>query len=576
MYRHWKHDFELPVSSISIILALAAGIITRVLWVCVNGIPFNADAAVFGLMGRHIAQGTSFPLFFLGQKYMSALPAYLLAPFYWLPIHSMAPLLIYSLIWSIVFLLVLVSITNTLFCKRVALYTAVLMIFPPYHLFIWLMGVHGYQMFLMVALIYIWCIARWLSNGGQQRQSWLRISAVVAGVGWYLHPMFIYCIISFVLLAGYHVVIEKKPAHAGQLFINGLLWCVLFLAGSLLYWIGQIFSSDTYNAVSSVPFMWDSLFNNARMLFTIYLPAVLSLDCGQVVLRYLSMSAYIGIFCYILYALGHWVLLWYRGQVYMGLMFVALFCSILAVFVCASPAQTVVDLRHLTPLITVWAVLIALCMNKIPVRRRWFRYLVITVILVHNIVSATDTFVKPASYKPLLKYLTDNNLKRGFAPYNLAYPVTYMSGESIILAPFGQVGRYRHYMIDAVDTPDTVYVFDTHDLSQKDMTEKFVKAIHYAGISYERKQVKNYTIFHGLEDKESRHADFFVPLDPSYIVHGLTEKTVELILPDGDYTVVMGNNESEVFSISVKGSPYILPLGADDSGYMYCVRQPTD
>jgi hypothetical protein len=49
-----------------------------------EGLHFDADQAVQGLMAKHIAEGRAFPIFTYGQRYILALSAWLSAPLVWL------------------------------------------------------------------------------------------------------------------------------------------------------------------------------------------------------------------------------------------------------------------------------------------------------------------------------------------------------------------------------------------------------------------------------------------------------------------------------------------------------------
>ena len=511
---------------------------------------------------------------------MSALPAYIIAPLYWISANPLFPLQLYSLTCSIVFLTILVYMVNKLLGRRIALYTAIFMTFPPYHLFIWLMGIHGYELFLIVSLLYMWCLAQWLRNADKKRRFWLYCGAVIAGAGWYLHPMFIYNIMSFWIVAAYHVTIEKQRGQTKQLLNTATLWIVFFVVGSILYWIGQIYLDNSYNAVTSISLHPREIFQNIIMLFTSYLPAVLSLDRGPLVIRIASIASYLGITAFVVYALVHWIQLWFKGQIYIGLIFIVSLLSILLIFAASSPSSTIVEVRHLTPLITVWAVLIALCLHKITRPWRWLRYVLFTVILVHNIVSATETICPQKNYMPLINYLSSQRLTRGFASYWLAYPVLYLSNESIILAPFGRIGREEQYMTQAANTPDCAYIFDIDDSQQQDMMALFSETMQHADITFEKKQFANYVIFHNLHDAKRKSISFFQPIDISYIAFRRNQNSSELILPNGNYTVIIGGSERTVSHVQVTNSKVNIPLGEHtperQGGYLYCIKQQHD
>lgn len=64
-------------------MILAAAIGVKLIILCMDVVPFNADEAVVALMAKHILRG-EFPLFFYGQAYMGSLDAFLVAMGFWI------------------------------------------------------------------------------------------------------------------------------------------------------------------------------------------------------------------------------------------------------------------------------------------------------------------------------------------------------------------------------------------------------------------------------------------------------------------------------------------------------------
>jgi hypothetical protein len=65
-------------------LAIAAALIAvrSFVWIFFEQSGFDSDQAVVGLMGKHLAEGRAFPLFYYGQHYMLAVEPWLAAPFF--------------------------------------------------------------------------------------------------------------------------------------------------------------------------------------------------------------------------------------------------------------------------------------------------------------------------------------------------------------------------------------------------------------------------------------------------------------------------------------------------------------
>jgi hypothetical protein len=89
-----------PVESTSVAGGAQTPAGRRELWLCVaaavalvlfrSAVPllcetlFDSDQAIVGLMGKHLAEFQSIPLFFYGQHYMLGVQAWMAAPFFWL------------------------------------------------------------------------------------------------------------------------------------------------------------------------------------------------------------------------------------------------------------------------------------------------------------------------------------------------------------------------------------------------------------------------------------------------------------------------------------------------------------
>src|SRR6266849_1168109 len=65
-------------------LAAVLVLIRSVPFVLWEGISFDSDQAVVGLMAKHLSEFRTFPLFFYGQNYMLGVQAWIAAPFFWL------------------------------------------------------------------------------------------------------------------------------------------------------------------------------------------------------------------------------------------------------------------------------------------------------------------------------------------------------------------------------------------------------------------------------------------------------------------------------------------------------------
>ncbi len=69
--------------SISLAAIILIAVLLKVGLLILQSFPFNSDEAIVALMGRHILSG-EWPIFFYGQAYMGSLDAYLVALFFWI------------------------------------------------------------------------------------------------------------------------------------------------------------------------------------------------------------------------------------------------------------------------------------------------------------------------------------------------------------------------------------------------------------------------------------------------------------------------------------------------------------
>jgi len=66
----------------AIAIAAALIVIRSLVWILFEQSDFDSDQAVVWLMGKHLADGRAFPLFYYGQHYMLAVEPWLAAPFF--------------------------------------------------------------------------------------------------------------------------------------------------------------------------------------------------------------------------------------------------------------------------------------------------------------------------------------------------------------------------------------------------------------------------------------------------------------------------------------------------------------
>jgi hypothetical protein len=73
----WRRERRLAVAAAVLLVVWRSGVL--VLW---EQAQFDSDQAVFGLMAKHLAEGRAFPVFMYGQSYILAVQAWMAAPLF--------------------------------------------------------------------------------------------------------------------------------------------------------------------------------------------------------------------------------------------------------------------------------------------------------------------------------------------------------------------------------------------------------------------------------------------------------------------------------------------------------------
>jgi hypothetical protein len=168
-------------------LALAAGI--RLALVAMQWPVVNSDEATLGLMAWHIAEGRRFPVFFYGQQYLGSIVAYAAAPVFWLAGPSAPGLRLVTTALFLGFLGALWKLAATLYDRRVAAVTVLLLAFGSISMVAGQLQADGHNATRLLAVLVL-LLAVALARESQQdvalppRRSWLWAGwGLVAGLG---------------------------------------------------------------------------------------------------------------------------------------------------------------------------------------------------------------------------------------------------------------------------------------------------------------------------------------------------------------------------------------------------------
>src|SRR5436309_3364171 len=83
-------------------LAVGLVLLRAAAFVFWEGISFDSDQAIVGLMAKHLSEFRTFPLFFYGQNYMLGVQAWIIAPFFWIARPSVAVMRVPLVILNVV------------------------------------------------------------------------------------------------------------------------------------------------------------------------------------------------------------------------------------------------------------------------------------------------------------------------------------------------------------------------------------------------------------------------------------------------------------------------------------------
>ena len=502
---------------------------------------FSSDTAVMCLIAKHIMQGVEYPFLFTGHSYIGAFPAYVLSLFF----HVFDPTLMafkaYTLVVSMLFYGIVIVFANATLNKRTTLFLSLILMCPPYS-FITIPGYCVYHLF-MVYIAVFFCVTYRFHKKPSNFLFYLL--GFMCGLGFYLHPMFLYCIAFFSALLIFKQF--ENSEHENIQFISIekiILWCFCFFVGSIPYWIGLEQNWIYYNPFSKY---LTSNFNNisgATYLFTDTFPNLFGFDINNMILKY---------FVIMIYACSYLTLPYYfiryikQNPKPIEWVISLFFIIVLGVFLFAFSISEH-PTRHLIPLCFVTPFAIVFMLKSVAKKSLFPAILIIFVLLVYNVYTVISAPVPDKDYSELQQYLIDKNLTRGYADFWLTYKFIFLTDEQIILSPIYGVDRYEPYTHQVVQGINQFYLFDYDDEKQKEMCDIFEQTIQSAGIFFKKDFCNEFVIFHSLNmlwNKEILPIKYFRPIYEEYLQEIPEDKNFihkilkfQLALPSNEYLLI--------------------------------------
>ena len=183
--KKYQKYLHIGLYGLSVVGILALAIILRIFLIFHSWPVLNSDEGTMGIMGLHVAFHGAMPVFFYGQNYMGSLEAYVAAPMFYL-FGPSAFALHFGLLFIYAFSLVIIYLlTSTLYTKRFALFTLVLLAFGSSEMFArQLTATGGYpESFLFAPLLLLYAF-RLASSGHEMPLTGKRRWRVLAYIGW--------------------------------------------------------------------------------------------------------------------------------------------------------------------------------------------------------------------------------------------------------------------------------------------------------------------------------------------------------------------------------------------------------
>ncbi|NDJ79179.1 MAG: hypothetical protein GYB65_23255 [Chloroflexi bacterium] len=202
-----------------------------------DGVSFDSDEAIVGLMARHINQGHAIPTFYYGQTYMGSLDAILVAGGFRLLGESVHAI---RIVQMVVYLLsvasgygLAVTLTRN---RRIAAMTGLLLAIPtPLGALYTTLTLGGYNELVLFGTITLWL--GWIvteggqADGVQHLWRWAALG-LAAGLGWWTNG----AIVSAIAVVGL-MGLRRFALHRWHVYA---LAGVCFLVGSAPWWVYNV------------------------------------------------------------------------------------------------------------------------------------------------------------------------------------------------------------------------------------------------------------------------------------------------------------------------------------------------
>ncbi len=416
----------------------------------------ESDEAIVGLMARHILTG-EFPVFYWGQHYMGTLEAFITAGLFFLMGSSSLVLKLSPLLFFGAFVVAYYYLARRLTGRETSVLATALVGISPAFLTIWsLKSRGGYSALLLFGTLGL-LLAVHILDRQEPAKGHYFLLGLVSGLAWWSHPLAAVYIVPIMI-----ALLWRRGITIG--LPNSALGLSGFAIGSAPFWIYNITHSwvSFESRLSKQTTIGEDLAN----FFGTGLPIILGARPNW---SQTDLWPGAGVLVTALLLLGTALSFkkWRKARssarfAQEGWLVIFLFVLLFPIlFFSSGMAWFVAEPRYLIPLYSVIYILLLMGIPKKPLR---FGVCVsfLALHLAGSFVIKHTEFVgytNVESNSALIGFLRSKEIRQAFAPYWIAYRLTFESDEEIIASPpEADVVRYELYFQEVKSAEKPAYI----------------------------------------------------------------------------------------------------------------------